>query len=184
MSEQPISITQDDLKHAQELRNNGQLSEMYDYLASKGDRYAVLAKGVVEGNTVSDAAALEFMEHTAKNQNKTWTATNAQDIVGQMATGSLQTLTTIAGDSGVVNKQIDFKQAQVFHDDVFQKSGLGKEAWTLHTPAKLLGQDGTQEYWEEVLYSAGDSNKEFDLAVKTVTHMAGMHQSLLSLWVQ
>ena len=178
MSEQPISITQDDLKHAQELRNNGQLSEMYDYLASKGDRYAVLAKGVVEGNTVLGAAALEFIEHTAKNQGKTWTEANAQDIAGQMATGYLQTLTTIAGDSGVVNRQIMFEEAQFFHDDVFQKSDLGKEAWTLHTPAKLLGQDGTQEYWEEVLYSAGDSNKEFDLAVKTATHMAGMHQSL------
>ena len=68
MSEQPILITQDDLKHAQDLLNNGQLSERYGYLASKSDRYAVLAKGVVEGNTVSGAAALEFMEHTAKNQ--------------------------------------------------------------------------------------------------------------------
>ena len=64
-------LTQNDLAHARDLANQGKLSEMYDFLASHGDRYAVLAKGVVEGNTLYGQAAIEFMKRTAENQGKT-----------------------------------------------------------------------------------------------------------------
>ena len=173
-----VLITTNDLTHAQGLLNNGQLSAMYDFLASKGDRYAVLAKGVVEGNTVSGKAALEFMEHTAKQQGKVWTEANAQEIRIEMATKYLETLSGITGSDGTIRREIRAEEAQLFHDQVFRDSGLGKEAWTLHTPFKMLGEEAAQTYWEDVLASADDFGAETALAGYTVTRLAGMHQSL------
>lgn len=46
-------ITHSDLVHARSLAEQGKLSDMYDYLAARGDRYSILAKGVVEGDTLS-----------------------------------------------------------------------------------------------------------------------------------
>jgi len=62
-------ITPADLAQARELLAQGRLSQMYDVLAAHGDRYSTLAKGVVEGNTLSGVAALEFMQRRASWPN-------------------------------------------------------------------------------------------------------------------
>ena len=46
---------------------------MYNFLESKGDRYAALANGVVEANTFSGVAALEFMQHATEQRGVTLT---------------------------------------------------------------------------------------------------------------
>ncbi|MBJ7538893.1 S8 family serine peptidase, partial [Marinomonas transparens] len=176
MTTQQVLITTDDLAHAQSLLENGQLSEMYDYLASKGDRYSTLAKGVVEGNTVSGKAALEFMEHTAIQQGKAWGEAENQDIRVSMATSYLEALnSTLVDEGGVLQRELEAGEIEEFHDDVFEKSGLGVNAWTLKAPFTLLGEAEAQRYWGEVLESAGHFDKEIALTLSTVERLGDLY---------
>lgn len=66
-------ITQSDIDYAHTLYQQGRLGEMYDFLASHGDRYSILAKGVVTEDTLSGRAAIEYLEHAALSQGKNLT---------------------------------------------------------------------------------------------------------------
>jgi len=167
-------ITQTDLDNAQTLLNQGGPSAMYEYLAGFGDRYSVLAQGVLDGSTLSGQAALEFMQHTAEQQGRTLTEAEINNIRTEMATGYLQTLQGILNNSndGLITREIDAKEAWAFHNKVFTDNNLGPDAWTLNTPFKLFGEEGAQSYWESVLDSAGDSVKEVQLSFTTLELMA------------
>lgn len=102
---------------------------MYGYLASFGDRYSVLAAGVVQGDSPSGVAALEFMEYSAKQQGQ---ALSENDIKMGIAQGYLGTLFSIADNNvGVVSREIRADEAKLFRDRVFEDSGLGNDAWPL-----------------------------------------------------
>lgn len=120
MAELQSPITMENLNYAKGLADQGKLVEMYGYLASFGDRYSVLATGVVQGSTLSGVAALEFMEHSAKQQGQTLSENDLNDIKMGMAQGYLGTLFSIAeNNGGVVGREIRADEAQLFHDTVF-----------------------------------------------------------------
>ncbi len=173
----PINLTAADLAQAQALLNQGQISAMYTYLAERGDSYAMLANGVATGNTLSGAAAIEFMRNTAAQQGKTLSDADINTIRREMADGYLATLQTIAGNestNGSVTRQISFNEAQQFHNTVFNDRQLGPDAWTLNTPGILFGPDGAQQYWERLLGAAGSGWDEALIAGSTlqwVDHM-------------
>ncbi|MBN1006600.1 hypothetical protein [Amphritea pacifica] len=72
ISKADIAYAKGLVEKAKETGDTSHLSEMYEYMADKGDRYAELANGVVEGDTLSGKSALEFMEHTATSQGIEW----------------------------------------------------------------------------------------------------------------
>lgn len=67
-----MNLNQGNLTQARQFYDHGDLAAMYTYLAQNcGDHYAVLALGVVTGNTISGAAAIDFMKNSAAQQGKT-----------------------------------------------------------------------------------------------------------------
>ncbi len=161
-------ITLDSLNYAQTLFDTAGPGAMYNYLAGFGDRYSILAQGVLDGSTTSGQAALEFMEHTALQQGVTLTQGDVDQIRLDMAQGYLDTLQGIALSSGgQVTREITAIEAEQFHDDVFISSGLGEDAWTLNTPFELFGAVGAQNYWESILNSAGNTAEELRLSSST-----------------
>jgi hypothetical protein len=176
-----IPMTQPDIDQARYILEHRGPSAMYNHLTNFGDRYAKLADGVAQGNTLSGVAALEFMEHTAEQKGITLTAGKVDEIRFHMANGYLDTLQNILNDpksNGMVIRDITAAEARVFHDRVFEDASLGIDAWTLNTPFRLLGDEAAQHYWEDILDSAGDREKELGLALETMARMAAMHQSL------
>jgi Ca2+-binding RTX toxin-like protein len=92
-------------------------------------------------------------------------------IVTDMAGGYLKALKNIADTdpNGEVHRDINWQEAQVFHQEGFVDNGLAIDAWTLHEVFKLLGEPAdVQQYWEKVLESAGDDAKELALALETL----------------
>ena len=83
-----MNLNQANLNQARQLYDQGNLEGMYNYLALNcGDRYAVLAKGVVTGDTISGKAAIEFMENTAEQQGRTLSESDLNQIRTDMAKG-------------------------------------------------------------------------------------------------
>lgn len=66
-------------------------SPMYDFLASKGDRYARLANGVAKGDSIAGAMAIHYLESVAASHNQPMTASQLNNIRYDMAHGYLNT---------------------------------------------------------------------------------------------
>ena len=168
-------IISENLNTAQALLSQNGPGAMYNYLSGFGDRYSTLALGVVDGNTLSGQAAIEFMERTAESQGRELTEVDLDHIRMEMAQKYLNTLNGIASNptnlAGVVDREITAQEAQIFHDQVFQDQQLGEDAWTLNTPFNLFGEQRAQEYWDSVLASAGDPVKEAALSYFTYLYM-------------
>lgn len=169
MGQLNTSITLADLGHAKILLDQGRLIEMYDYLASFGDRYSILAKSVVDGSSLSGQAALEFMEHTVELQGNTLTQADINSIKLEMAKEYINTLTKIANDNeGVITEEITVIETRLLHDKVFNNARIGKDAWTLNTLFEVMDATEAQQYWEDVLASAGDFASEIAIVGTTV----------------
>lgn len=57
------NLTQTDINALQALADARDVIGYYNYLTNKGDLYAPLARGVVEGNTSNGAAARQFAQN-------------------------------------------------------------------------------------------------------------------------
>ncbi|MHB2052380.1 hypothetical protein [Pseudomonas sp. VEM90] len=57
-------LTKEDIAVARKIFESKGVGDMYDYMAMKGDRYAVLANGVAKGNSIAGLAAINFMKRT------------------------------------------------------------------------------------------------------------------------
>ncbi|MGD9499036.1 MAG: hypothetical protein AB7V33_00910 [Halothiobacillus sp.] len=166
-------ITQSDIDYAHILYQQGKLGEMYDFLASHGDRYSILAKGVVTEDTLSGRAAIEYLEHAALSQGKTLTESDKLAVKTAMAGKYLDTLQGIIdqSESGEVSREITASEAQALHDSAFGELGYGSDAWTLTTPFKIFGESGAQSYWEQTLGSAGNPFAEISNAAWMIEFM-------------
>ncbi|QAY88989.1 hypothetical protein [Pseudomonas sp. ACM7] len=60
-------LTVVELDHAKSLLSSAGPGAMYDYLAAKGYKYAVLANGVAKGDSVAGEVAINFMKMTASD---------------------------------------------------------------------------------------------------------------------
>lgn len=56
-----MKLSHSDIELASELLTKEGPSAMYDKLAEKGDKYAVLANGVARGNSIAGVAAINYM---------------------------------------------------------------------------------------------------------------------------
>ncbi|WP_019567484.1 hypothetical protein [Thioalkalivibrio sp. ALMg13-2] len=107
-------ITQDDLDYARSLQAEGRLADMYDYLATFGDRYSILARGVVEGDTMSGQVALRFMEAAAEGEGIPFGESETDAIRSDMADQYLVTLQGILdiSDQGVISRETNHSEAR------------------------------------------------------------------------
>lgn len=164
-------LTEFDLKHAETLLELEGPASMYKYLISKGDRYSMLAIGVVERESLSGFAASAYLDLTAEKYGKELLKVDKETIMRSMAKYFLEDrFSNLVG--GVVENDLDHRAAAEFHAKTFRENGLPSEAWTLYPVLEVLNEQGKDAYWKIVLESAGDPLKEAQLAKDTTRMMS------------
>lgn len=167
------SMTTADAAQARRILDSGGPSAMYQYLKSKGFRYAELADGVATGDSVAGDAALRFMQTVADEAGKPLSPTDVDVIRHSMADAYLRTLVDAVGSDGTIQRDVTAQEAWNFHSQVFDSMGLDVSAWTLDAVFQVLADDASrQSYWEAVLNSAGNPVAEVKLALDTHTMMS------------
>ncbi|CNJ21697.1 putative serine protease [Yersinia intermedia] len=149
-------------------------SPMYDFFASKGDRYAILANGVAKGDSIAGAMAIHNMESVGGRHNKHLTETDIKYIRYDMAHGYLDTQQNRLDESltGIIYGDIGHEQAAQFHNSVFEMHGLPPEAWTLTEVFNAMTEDSRPIYWEQTLSTGGRPFEELKHSFKTYQLMA------------
>ena len=173
-----LQLNAGDLAYARQLLEANKESKdpgpMYDFLASKGDRYAILANGVVKGNSISGAMANQNIEGVADSYHQPMTDARLKAINYNMAGGYLNTQQSRLDNSptGIIHGDIDHKQAARFHNRVFNEHGLPSKAWTLDPVFRAIDEKSRPAYWQQVLNAAGKPKEELMLSVDTYHKMA------------
>ncbi|MCU1732404.1 MULTISPECIES: proprotein convertase P-domain-containing protein [unclassified Pseudomonas] len=134
-------LTMQDIESARALLHSEGPAAMYDYLAAQGDRYAVLANGVVKVDSIAGVAALSYMKSVAKDAGAPLDDIGISKIMFNMGAGYLDN--RIANmEGGVVDTDIDYEGATILHNETFEGVGLPHEAWTLHAVLDVLTEEG------------------------------------------
>ena len=99
------------------------------------------------------------MRDVGVSHNKPVTETYIKHIRYDMARGYLNTQQDRLDDSltGIIYGDIGHKQAEQFHNSVFEMHGLPPEAWTLYPVYKVLPKNQHEGHWQSTLNSAGNS---------------------------
>lgn len=169
----PQNLTQQDLKTLDILLTHDSVSSMYAVLQLKGYNYAILAENVVSQSSASGAAAVGFMKATAEREGIVVSGDTLNFIYTKMARGYLDALVAQYKTQGVVNRDINYREAWSFHNKAFGDYGLSPDAWTLNSVFTVVASDAMREYyWSEILASAGDPIAEAAILVKTENLMA------------
>lgn len=126
-----MRLSHSDIELARFLLESKGPSAMYDQLATKGDRYAVLANGVARGDTIAGVAAINYMKGVAAEAGTPMGDEDIEAIRLNMANEYLGALKAHAVD-GVVEGQIPQSAIADFHRSVFERGGYPESAWTLY----------------------------------------------------
>jgi subtilisin-like proprotein convertase family protein len=165
-----VTVTAD-LLHAKKLFESDGPQAMYDFLETKGLRYATLANGVAKGSTVAGTASINFLKAAASESGVELTDPVMDRVKSGMALKYIETLTDIAAAEGGVVREITFKEALKFHEKAFKAEGLKIQVWTLNAVYENLSENQRDPYWEEVLSSAGKPLEELNLSLATRAKM-------------
>ncbi len=159
------------LESHQESKNPG---PMYDFLASKGDRYAVLANGVARGDSIAGAMAIHYLESVAESHDRPITETRLNNIRYDMARGYLAMQQSRLDENpvGIIYGDINHEQATWFHNRAFRDHRLPSKAWTLDAVLRAIDEKSRPAYWEQVLNAAGKPKEELLLSADTYQKMA------------
>ncbi|MFJ3314897.1 hypothetical protein ACIPLR_06005 [Herbaspirillum huttiense] len=157
----PQTITLVEIDRLKSMVVEGRAGDAYTWLASKGYSYSLLARGVVNSDTLSGVAALTFMNYQAVQQSgKTLSRDQEISIKSEMAYAYLDQLSRTADSAGRVNRDVDYKEAWSFHSSVFRSKSLLPSTWTLDTPLSIIEKNGgpaaAQKYWESLLKRGQD----------------------------
>lgn len=138
----------------------------YEQLKGLGYGYAGWASGVATGDTIVGQTALDYLQGTALmglggDACRNLTPAQIDAIRVDMAKGYLQSLlANAAANGGTTSNDVTFRQAQDFHQDAFNRNGLGLDNWTLKVPMDLLrdakGDAWVEQTWRELLSTGGD----------------------------
>lgn len=157
-----LRITQYDLDCARQILmdNDNNPIPAYEFLASKDDRFAKLALGVIREDTISGRAAVTYLESVA---NEYGVSININVIPSTVINNYIDIQQTRLDDSGneVIYGDIDHKQAGKIHEDAFKEYGLPAKAWTLEPIFKVLSESESEEFWQDTL-------KQKDVADETL----------------
>lgn len=165
----PETLSLAQLKIYQTRIDQGGLNEarqVYAELYKKGYNYAGWAQGVAKGDTLTGAAALDFMKGTALMgldaqacQNLSQKTIDA--IRKEMAEGYVNTLIKIAEtNENRLDRDIWFSETRDFHKDVFRNYDLSLSNWTLNTPMELVrkteGDAAVEALWQRIRDTGGE----------------------------
>jgi len=165
-----VGMTKEDLLSARRLLDEKGLDEMYDYMAGKGDRYAVLASGVAKGNSIAGIAAINFMKKTEDDAGRSMSEADVEKVRLEMGRAylDLQERRVAEGKTG----DPEHSEVWKFHSDVFEGLGRSRDAWTLNSVFELMNPEVREAYWRSVLDAAGNIAKELWLSIETDSKVA------------
>lgn len=145
---------------------------MYRYMANHGYNYSTLALGVVEQTSLAGVVALNFMKATATVNGHPVDDIKIDDILHAMASEYIKVLESQTNGRVIsVTRDINYKEAWGFHNNVFKRAGYSPDAWTLNSVFSVLPEADCEIYWKKVLASAGNTQAELELAVNTYVLM-------------
>ncbi|WP_272669181.1 serine protease [Providencia sp. PROV178] len=144
---------------------------MYDYLESKGDRYAKLANSVVKGDSLLGAFAMNHLDEFKLENGKK--IENIEDKIRfKMAERYLVTLYSRFHNEGFIIKgDINHIEAMEIHNDVFDNLDYSRDAWTLKIVFDVMPEENREKYWQSALNSIGNTEKETLLSLNTMSFM-------------
>ncbi|HEQ1858761.1 TPA: serine protease [Providencia alcalifaciens] len=146
---------------------------MYEYFASKGDRYALLANSVVKGDSFSGKFALNYLEEVIVENGQICNETKLEKIRFDMAYAYIyEQRRRLKNGATEITGDINYKEAMIFHERVFKKYKLPAEAWTLQPVFNVIPDEKDREvYWQKALDAVGDTEKEAELSLSTMNIM-------------
>ncbi len=165
----PETLSLAQLKIYQTRIDQGGLNEarqVYAELYKKGYNYAGWAQGVAKGDTLTGAAALDFMKGTALMgldaqacQNLSQKTIDA--IRKEMAEAYVGTLIKVAEtNQNLLNRDVRFDETRDFHNTVFEGHNLSLSNWTLNTPMELVrkteGDAAVEALWQRIRDTGGE----------------------------
>ena len=106
----------------------------YTALMNMGIEYGALARGVVLENTVSGRMANAYMANYAESIGRPLSASEAKSIGIDLMRADLGARVLAGG------KELDYKEIQDYHVDVFTNHGLSGEAWTATAVLNVFGR--------------------------------------------
>lgn len=144
---------------------------MYDYLESKGDRYAKLANSVVKGDSLLGAFAMNHLDEFKLENGKK--IENIEDKIRfKMAERYLVTLYSRFHNEGFIIKgDINHIEAMEIHNDIFDNLDYSRDAWTLKIVFDVMPEENREKYWQSALNSIGNTEKETLLSLNTMSFM-------------
>ncbi|HDS1736226.1 S8 family serine peptidase [Pseudomonas sp. BP8] len=156
----------EDVNRARRTFESEGAAAMYDYLAGKGDRYALLANGVAKGNSIAGLAAIGFMKRTEEDAGRPMQQVDVEQVRLNMAKAYLDLLEAKASN-GKLSTELSHKEVWDFHSKVFERLGRSKDAWTLNSVFELIAPESREAYWQTVLRAAGSPASELWLSIQT-----------------
>lgn len=166
-----IRIELSDVDEArQALRDKGP-DAMYDVLAKKGDKYAVLANGVARGDSLSGVAAINYMKSVAAGVGRPMQEIDVDKVRVEMANKYMEVLLKKISKGPIVG-QVSQKEVAAFHKETFESLEYPERAWTLSPVFDVIAVENREDYWRHVLSSAGNLTDEFTLSFHTHRMMA------------
>ncbi len=166
-----IKVEMADIDEARAALESKGPSAMYDLLAAKGDKYAVLANGVARGESVAGVAAINYMKVVAADAGLPMSDSDVNVIRVAMASEYLRVL-EVKASNGPIVEQVRQGEVAEFHARVFVVHGYSPKAWTLNPVFEIMHEAHREAYWGLVLSSAGELSGEVSLSFHTHRMMA------------
>jgi hypothetical protein len=139
--------------------------QVYIDLHQQGYAYAGWAYGVATGEFITGQAALDFLKNAALmgvqgRECKNITPEQMNKIRVDMALAYIDTLSNIAGENGgEVSRDVNLRETEKFHADVFVGNGLSINNWTLKYPMDLIrqqmGDAAAENIWKAIRSTEG-----------------------------
>ena len=161
------TLTLAEIESARRILESSGPKAMYDFFSAKDYKYANLANGVAKGDSLSGAAALNFMQVTASASGSPLSEVQVGNIKREMASEYINALSNKLSSPAGMASDVTHQEAWDFHRKVFERNGLTVDAWTLNSVLLVISESTRESYWLTVLDSAGDNAKELLLAYNT-----------------
>ena len=168
---QPISASQ--LQQYREQVKAGGVDaavKVYNELYNKGYGYAGWAKGVADGLgglSPTGYSAIYFLQRSFHDDHcRLLSFSEIDKIRIDMAINTLNKYIEIANDNnGVLDREIEYKEARQVHEKTFKDNGAEIDNWTLDLPMELIkkehgggeaGDAAVEAYWQNLAKTGGD----------------------------
>lgn len=169
----PAQLNKNDIDMLNILLKHESPELMYEALQSYGYKYAALAGGIIDPHSPSGSAAVNFLRLTAQRDGARFTENSIRFVYDRMAQAYMDVLNAQYKSQGVVNRDINHREAWEIHNKILAYLGYSADAWTLNSVFTVMANDEIRErYWMETLESAGDPVAEALIIMRTETFMA------------